>query len=38
MELREGTFKFLDHDKGRRTDQRLFPSDTVLNGKRVERT
>jgi len=38
MELREGTFEFLDNYKGTRTGrQRLFPSETVLNGKRVPR-
>ena len=36
MELREGSFEFLDNYEGRRTgDQRLFPIATVLNGKRV---
>ena len=38
MELREGTFEFLDNDKDTRTGQRLFPSDILLNGKRVQRT
>jgi len=39
MELREGTFEFLDNYKGTRTGrQRLFPSETVLNGKRVQRS
>src|ERR1700723_582688 len=38
MELREGTFEFLDNYKGTRTGrQRLFPSETVLNGKRIQR-
>jgi dihydroorotase len=38
MELREGAFEFLDNYKGTRTGhQRLFPSETVLNGKRVQR-
>ncbi|MGO8907862.1 MAG: amidohydrolase family protein [Bradyrhizobium sp.] len=37
MELREGTFEFLDNYKGTRTGrQRLFPSETVLAGKRVQ--
>jgi dihydroorotase len=37
MELREGTFEFLDNYKGARTGrQRLLPSETVLNGKRVQ--
>ncbi len=37
MELREGTFEFLDNYKGVRTGrQRLFPSETVLAGKRVQ--
>jgi dihydroorotase len=36
MELREGTFEFLDNYKGTRTGkQRLFPVQTVLAGKRV---
>jgi dihydroorotase len=39
MELREGTFEFLDNYKGTRTGrQRLFPSETILNGKRVQRS
>jgi dihydroorotase len=38
MELREGNFEFLDNYKGTRTGrQRLFPSEVVLNGKRVPR-
>ncbi|SHN64492.1 amidohydrolase/deacetylase family metallohydrolase [Bradyrhizobium erythrophlei] len=37
MELREGNFEFLDNYKGTRTGrQRLFPSQVVLNGKRVQ--
>jgi dihydroorotase len=37
LELREGTFEFLDNYKGTRTGkQRLFPSATVLAGKRVQ--
>jgi dihydroorotase len=37
MELREGTFEFLDNYKGVRTGrQRLFPSETILAGKRVQ--
>jgi dihydroorotase len=37
MELREGSFEFLDNYKGTRTGrQRLFPFETVLNGKRVQ--
>ena len=37
MELRDGTFEFLDNYKGTRTgQQRLFPSETVLNGKHVQ--
>jgi len=37
--LREGTFEFLDNYKGTRSGrQRLFPVDTVLNGKRVQRS
>jgi dihydroorotase len=36
LELREGTFEFLDNYKGTRTGrQRLFPSETVLAGKHV---
>lgn len=36
MELREGSFEFLDNYKGTRTGrQRLFPMETVLAGKRV---
>ena len=39
MELREGSFEFLDNYKGTRTGkQRLFPVETVLNGKRVARS
>ncbi len=38
LELRDGTFEFLDNYKGTRTGrQRLFPSETVLAGKRVQR-
>jgi dihydroorotase len=38
MELREGSFEFVDNYKGTRTGrQRLFPSETVFNGKRVPR-
>jgi len=36
LELREGTFEFVDNYDGKRTGrQRLFPSATVLGGKRV---
>ncbi len=36
LELREGTFEFVDNYAGKRTGrQRLFPSVTVLGGKRV---
>jgi dihydroorotase len=36
LELREGTFEFVDNYGGKRTGrQRLFPSATVLGGKRV---
>jgi dihydroorotase len=36
MELREGSFEFLDNYEGKRTGrQRLFPIATVLNGKRT---
>jgi dihydroorotase len=39
MELREGSFEFLDNYKGTRTGrQKLFPFETVLNGKRVQRS
>jgi dihydroorotase len=38
LELREGTFEFLDNYKGTRSGrQRLFPAETVLAGKRVLR-
>jgi dihydroorotase len=38
MELRDGNFEFLDNYKGMRTGhQRLFPSEVVLGGKRVQR-
>ena len=37
LELRDGTFEFLDNYKGTRTGrQRLFPSETVLAGKHVQ--
>jgi dihydroorotase len=37
MELREGTFEFLDNYKGTRTGkQRLFPAGVVLAGKSVQ--
>jgi dihydroorotase len=37
LELREGTFEFLDNYKGTRTGrQRLFPAGTVLAGKPVQ--
>jgi dihydroorotase len=36
MELREGTFEFVDNYKGTRIDhQRLFPLMTVLGGNRT---
>jgi len=36
LELREGTFEFVDNYGGKRIGrQRLFPSATVLGGKRV---
>jgi len=39
LELREGTFEFLDNYQNKRTGrQRLFPSATVLGGKRIPRT
>jgi dihydroorotase len=39
MELREGAFEFLDNYNNKRVArQRLFPSEVVLNGKRVPRT
>ena len=39
LELREGTFEFLDNYKGTITGrQRFFPFETVLAGKRVART
>jgi dihydroorotase len=38
MELREGAFEFLDNYNNKRVArQRLFPSEVVLNGKRVPR-
>jgi dihydroorotase len=38
MELRDGTFEFVDNYKGTRTGrQRLFPAGTVLAGKQVQR-
>jgi dihydroorotase len=37
MELREGTFEFLDNYKGTRTGrQRLFPAGTILAGKHAQ--
>jgi dihydroorotase len=39
LELREGSFEFLDNFKGTITGrQRFFPSGTVLAGRRVSRT
>jgi len=39
LELREGTFEFLDNYKGTRTGrQRLFPAGTILGGRVVQRT
>jgi dihydroorotase len=39
LELREGTFEFVDNYKNTITGrQRLFPSATVLGGKRFART
>jgi dihydroorotase len=36
LELREGTFEFLDNYKGTITGrQRLFPAGTILGGKRI---
>jgi dihydroorotase len=36
MELRDGTFEFVDNYKGKRTGKQcLFPIATVLNGKRI---
>jgi len=38
LELRDGTFEFVDNYKGTRTGrQRLFPAATVLAGKPVAR-
>jgi len=38
LELRDGTFEFVDNYKGTRTGrQRLFPAGTVLAGKQVQR-
>ena len=37
MELRDGSFEFVDNYKGTRTGrQRLFPAGTILAGKRVQ--
>jgi dihydroorotase len=37
LELRDGSFEFLDNYKGTRTGrQRLFPAETVLAGKRIQ--
>ncbi len=39
LELREGNFEFLDNYNNKITGrQRLFPSGTVLAGKRIPRT
>ena len=39
IELREGSFEFVDNYKGTRTGrQRLFPIDTVLAGRRIATT
>jgi dihydroorotase len=39
LELRDGAFDFLDNYENKRSGrQRLFPSDTVLGGKRVSRS
>jgi dihydroorotase len=36
LELRDGSFEFLDNYEGKRTGkQRLFPAGVVLGGKRV---
>jgi len=36
LELREGTFEFVDNYENKRTGrQRLFPAGTVLGGKRI---
>jgi dihydroorotase len=36
MELKEGTFEFVDNYKGSRNGrQRLFPFETILAGKRT---
>ena len=36
LELREGTFEFLDNYQGKRSGrQRLFPIATVIGGKRA---
>jgi dihydroorotase len=38
LELREGTFEFVDNYKGTRAgSQRLFPAATVLAGKQIPR-
>ena len=39
LELREGTFEFLDNFKNKVTGhQRFFPSATILAGKRIARS
>jgi len=39
LELREGTFAFVDNYKGTRTGrQRLFPAGIILGGRIVQRT
>jgi dihydroorotase len=39
LELREGTFEFVDNYEGKRSfRQRLFPGGTVLGGKQIPRT
>jgi len=38
MDLREGSFEFVDNYKGTRTGRQwLFPGGTVLAGKQVQR-
>ena len=38
LELREGSFEFVDNFENKRTGrQRLFPNTTVLAGKRVDK-
>jgi dihydroorotase len=35
LELREGTFEFIDNYKGTRTGRQTVPAGTVIEGKRI---